>query len=97
MTRSYELAMKLLKELKLEVTSGIEFQQFLVTCCDKEKILNDEALRASFEMWDIEGKGSINLNDIKKVVRNGRCFLREISILFLRQRIHSKTFFWNWD
>ena len=58
----------MLKELNLEQTSGIEYQQFLVTCCNKEKILNEDALRASFEMWDIEGKGSINLQDIKKVV-----------------------------
>lgn len=51
----------------MELTAGIEYQQFLVTCCNKEKILNEDALKASFEMWDIEAKGSINLKDIKKV------------------------------
>lgn len=65
--RSFQLASKLLKELNLQISSGIEYKQFLVTCCNKEKILNEKALKASFEMWDVEGKGSINLNDIKKV------------------------------
>lgn len=49
---------------------GIDYQQFLVTCCSKEDILNEEALRASFNMWDIEEKGTISIEDIKMVLLN---------------------------
>ena len=56
-----------MKELDFDIGSGIEYEQFLVTCCNKEKILNEKALKASFDIWDTDGKGSINLADIKKV------------------------------
>jgi Ca2+-binding EF-hand superfamily protein len=68
--RSFELTSKLLKELELENSSGIDYQQFLVTCCNKEKVLNEKALRASFDLWDIEEKGTISLDDIKMVGLN---------------------------
>jgi calcium-dependent protein kinase len=70
-SRSLELAKKLMSELELSPSQGIEYEQFLVTCCNKEKLLTDKALKASFELWDVESKGSINLNDIKKVLSTG--------------------------
>ena len=63
--------MKLLNELELDVNNGIEYNHFLVTCCNKEKILNEHALRTSFKMWDIQNKGYINLEDIQKVLSTG--------------------------
>ena len=56
-----------MNELDFDIGSGIEYEQFLVTCCNKEKILNEKTLKASFEIWDIDNKGSFNLADIKRV------------------------------
>lgn len=60
-----------MNQLDLDISKGIEYSQFLVTCCNKEKLLNESALKASFEMWDVEGKGSINLANIKNVLSSG--------------------------
>lgn len=60
-----------MNELELDMVGGIEYQQFLVTCCNKEKLLNETALKTSFEMWDVSSKGSINLVDIKNVLSTG--------------------------
>ena len=69
--RSIQLTRKLMIQLDLDMDQGIEYQQFLVTCCNKEKLLSNTALKTSFDMWDVQSKGSINLNDIKTVLSTG--------------------------
>jgi calcium-dependent protein kinase len=71
--RSYQLAERIFRELQIEANEGIDFKGFLSVCCSKQSLKNEEALKKAFSVWDSDGKGAIDIETIKAVLRNG-CF-----------------------
>ncbi len=71
LTRSYQLVDKLLDQLNLDEKDGIEYSHFLVLCCNKQNIMNEVSLVNAFRLWDVEGKGYIDIKTIKEVLRKG--------------------------
>ncbi len=69
--RSYQLVDQVLDQLQLGESEGIEYSHFLVICCSKQNVMNEESLKNAFKMWDSEGKGYIDINTIKEVLRKG--------------------------
>lgn len=69
MERSKVLVDSIFNELKLDPNEGIDFSQFIVTCCKKGEKMTDEYLKKGFFIWDIDSKGYIDIEDIKNVLK----------------------------
>ena len=50
--RSAQIVDKALQELDLDPEEGIEYSHFLVTCCKKSSLINDQNLQRAFSLWD---------------------------------------------
>lgn len=69
--RSYQLVYQVLDQLQLPESEGIEYSHFLVICCNKQDVMNESALTNAFKIWDAEGKGFIDTQAIKEVLKKG--------------------------
>lgn len=61
-------------------TGIIEYEDFIACCVDKEKVLEEEKLKAAFALFDTDKSGGISLNEIKTAFNlNDKCFDEFIS------------------
>ena len=69
----------------------IEYQEFLRALCNKDDLLNDQNLRAVFDIIDKDKKGYANINDINNfIVGNGHSTLKENALKKLDEQIDIK-------
>ena len=59
-----------MKEADLDKSGAIDYNEFLIACSNRQKLLNKEKLEATFKMFDKDGSGSISANEIKDVLGN---------------------------
>ena len=53
-------------------SGSIEYQELIRAMSDKEKLLNDENLKAAFDFFDVGKSGLITWDEINKVIFDGR-------------------------
>jgi len=61
---------RIMKEADLDKSGAIDYNEFLIACSNRQKLLNKEKLEATFKMFDKDGSGSISANEIKDVLGN---------------------------
>jgi len=61
---------RIMKEADLDKSGFIDYNEFLIACSNRQKILNKEKLEATFKMFDKDGNGSISAKEIKDVLGN---------------------------
>ena len=65
---------KLFKTIDTDKSGIIEYSEFLAAAINKEKIINEETLKESFDFFDKGKNGVINLNDLKVVFKKFKGF-----------------------
>ena len=50
----------------------IEFSEYLIASVDKENLLKEDKLKATFSLYDKDGSGSISLEEFKEVLGIGK-------------------------
>jgi calcium-dependent protein kinase len=50
----------------------IDYSEFMIAHVDLNKLLQEDKLKEAFELFDIDHSGSITIDEIKKVLGNGR-------------------------
>lgn len=61
-------AERIMKEADLDKSGGIDYNEFLIACTNRQKLLNKEKLEATFKMFDKDGNGSISAKEIKETL-----------------------------
>jgi calcium-dependent protein kinase len=56
---------RIMKEADLDKSGAIDYNEFLIACSNRQKLLNKEKLEATFKMFDKDGNGSISAKEIK--------------------------------
>jgi calcium-dependent protein kinase len=56
---------RIMKEADLDKSGSIDYNEFLIACSNRQKLLNKEKLEATFKMFDKDGNGSISAKEIK--------------------------------
>ena len=59
---------KLMLSLDSDGNSSIEYQEFLRAMCDKTILYSDKNLKMAFDLFDVDKKGYINMENIKHFV-----------------------------
>jgi calcium-dependent protein kinase len=59
---------RIMKEADLDRSGSIDYNEFLIACSNRQKLLNKEKLEATFKMFDKDGNGSISAKEIKDVL-----------------------------
>ena len=59
---------RIMKEADLDRSGSIDYNEFLIACSNRQKLLNKEKLEATFKMFDKDGSGSISAKEIKDVL-----------------------------
>ncbi len=59
---------RIMKEADLDKSGSIDYNEFLIACSNRQKLLNKEKLEATFKMFDKDGNGSISAKEIKEVL-----------------------------
>ena len=87
---SFELK-NIMNLLDTDGNNLIEYQEFLRALCNKDDLLNDQNLRAVFDIIDKDKKGYANINDINNfIVGNGHSTLKENALKKLDEQIDIK-------
>ncbi len=61
---------RIFKEADLDNSGSIDYNEFLIACSNRQKLLNKEKLEATFKMFDKDGNGSISMKEIKDTLGN---------------------------
>lgn len=56
----------------------IDFSEFVTATVDKQKLLQEEKLKAAFSYYDADGSGSISTDEIKEVLGVGKQISEEV-------------------
>ena len=59
---------RIMKEADLDKSGSIDYNEFIIACSNRQKLLNKEKLEATFKMFDKDGNGSISAKEIKEVL-----------------------------
>lgn len=59
---------KIMKAADIDKNEKIDFNEFLMACTNRQKLLNKEKLEQTFKMFDKDGSGSISASEIKAVL-----------------------------
>ena len=59
-------ANKIFKEIDFNNDGSINFSEFLTANFKKEKLLSEEALEKTFQLFDLDGNGYITLEELKE-------------------------------
>jgi calcium-dependent protein kinase len=59
---------RIMKEADLDKSGSIDYNEFLIACSNRQKLLNKEKLESTFKMFDKDGNGSISAKEIKEVL-----------------------------
>ena len=59
---------RIMKEADLDKSGSIDYNEFLIACSNRQKLLNKEKLEATFKMFDKDGDGSISAKEIRDVL-----------------------------
>ncbi len=62
---------RIMKEADLDKSGFIDYNEFLIACTNRQKLLNKEKLEATFKMFDKDGNGSISAKEIKDTLGSG--------------------------
>ena len=66
------LADQIIGKLDQDKDGNINFTEFLVSCNQNQKHLSYENLMIAFEMFDVDGSGTITADEIRNVLENGQ-------------------------
>ena len=81
----------ILSLLDTDGSQSIEYQEFLRALCDKDSLLNDQNLRAVFDVIDKDKKGFANLEDIKQFIIGDRnSNVKASTVKLLEEQINMK-------
>jgi calcium-dependent protein kinase len=50
----------------------IDYSEWVVATIDKQRLLTPEKLRSAFNLFDKDGNGTINANEVKEVLCSGQ-------------------------
>jgi calcium-dependent protein kinase len=70
---------RIMKEADLDKSGSIDYNEFLIACTNRQKLLNKEKLEATFKVFDKDGNGSVSAQEIKDVL--GSAFGADPSVL----------------
>jgi len=59
---------RIMKEADLDQSGKIDYNEFLIACSNRNKLLNKGKLEATFRMFDKDGNGSISAKELKDVL-----------------------------
>lgn len=59
---------RIMKEVDFDKSGSIDYNEFLMACTNRQKLLNKEKLEQTFKMFDKDGNGSISANEIRSVL-----------------------------
>jgi calcium-dependent protein kinase len=59
---------RIMKEADLDKSGTIDYNEFLIACSNRQKLLNKEKLEATFKMFDKDNDGSISAKEIRDVL-----------------------------
>jgi calcium-dependent protein kinase len=59
---------RIMKEADLDKSGSIDYNEFLIACSNRQKLLNKDKLEATFKMFDKDGNGSVSGQEIKDVL-----------------------------
>mmetsp|Transcript_33829 Transcript_33829/g.32943 ORF Transcript_33829/g.32943 Transcript_33829/m.32943 type:complete len:178 (-) Transcript_33829:46-579(-) len=65
---------KFFKNADFDGNGELEYSEWQVATINKRSILQEEKLKGAFELFDKDGSGSINANEIKEVLGIGKKF-----------------------
>jgi len=64
-------AERIMKEVDLDKSGTIDYNEFVLASISQQKLLNKERLEATFKMFDKDGNGTISADEIKSVLCQG--------------------------
>jgi calcium-dependent protein kinase len=64
-------AERIMKEVDLDKSGTIDYNEFVLASISQQKLLNKEKLEATFKMFDKDGNGTISADEIKSVLCQG--------------------------
>jgi len=70
---------RIMHDADLDKSGAIDYNEFLIACSNKAKLLNVEKLESTFKMFDKDGNGSVSAQEIKEVL--GSAFGNDPKIL----------------
>ena len=80
-----EKIQKMINILDSDGNNSIEYQEFLRAMCDKDSLYNNKNLETVFNSIDIDQKGYINMDDMKKFIFKNKEVADETFIDYLKQ------------
>lgn len=61
----------IMKNVDFDENGYIEFSEFVTASMDKRKMLSQDRLKAAFKIFDINGDGSISMEEVKSLLGHG--------------------------
>ena len=61
----------IMKNVDFDENGYIEFSEFVTAGMDKRKMLSQDRLKAAFKIFDINGDGSISMQEVKTLLGHG--------------------------
>ena len=63
---------EVLARLDQDGDGNIDYTEFLVSCSDYQRLISQENLEIAFKMFDVDGSGTITVDEIKSTLQNGQ-------------------------
>ena len=80
----------ILKSIDFDNNGFIEFEEFIMTTIPKKDLFTETNLKTAFDMFDLDKNGSISLNEVKEILRNGKDIEDEV-LIELKEEINKNN------